>query len=53
MNRKYMLGNGVLWAAAIVSSAILDAPSTLTALVLPSLAVISLLAAIPRASTKH
>jgi hypothetical protein len=53
MNRKYMLGNGVLWAAAIVGSAMLGAPPTLTALVLPSLAVISLLTAIPRASTRH
>jgi len=39
MSKHVLLGNSVLWASAIVASAALDAPTVLTLLVLPSLAV--------------
>lgn len=47
MNRKYIITNSILWAAAIIAAAVLGAPTTLTLLLLPSLAVISVLAAVP------
>jgi hypothetical protein len=50
MHKTYILANSVAWAAAIVASALLGAPSTLTLVLLPSLAAISLLAAVPRTS---
>lgn len=39
VSKHVLLGNSLLWAAAIVASAALDAPTVLTLLVLPSLAV--------------
>jgi len=50
MHKTYVLANSVTWAAAIIASALLGAPSTLTLVLLPSLAAISLLATAPRAS---
>ena len=43
MNQKFVLTNAMLWAAAIVASAILGAPGVLSWLLLPSLATIALL----------
>ncbi len=51
MPNKYVIANSIAWAAAIIASARLGAPSTLTLVLLPSLAVISLLATAPRPST--
>lgn len=42
MNDKYSIGNAILWAAAIVASAILHAPTALCAILLPGLAICSL-----------
>jgi hypothetical protein len=43
MNRKYFIANGILWAAAIIASAIVGAPRVLSVVLLPALAIISLL----------
>lgn len=51
MPNKHVLANSIAWAAAIIASALLGAPITLTLFLLPSLAVISLLATAPRSST--
>lgn len=44
MNRTYAVTNAILWASAIIASAIVDAPIVLSAVLLPTLAVCSLLA---------
>jgi hypothetical protein len=41
MRKPYALANAMLWAAAIIASAVLDAPNFLTLLLLPSLAILS------------
>jgi hypothetical protein len=43
MSRWYPIANGILWAAAIIASAVVGAPVVLSAILLPALAVISLL----------
>lgn len=48
MNRQIYLANAVLWATAIVASAMLGAPTMLTLLVLPSLATCALVVARPK-----
>ena len=45
MGRKYLIANAVLWAAAIIASALVGAPTVLTLVVLPALAAVSLLLA--------
>jgi hypothetical protein len=50
MNRKYIVTNSILWATAIVASAILGAPTFLSLVLLPSLAAISWLAALPNSA---
>ena len=42
MHRQHYLANAVLWASAIVASAILGAPTLVTLVVLPSLATAAL-----------
>ncbi len=42
MTRDHLIGNAILWASAIIASAILHAPTTLTLILLPSLAAASL-----------
>lgn len=42
MSRSNTIANAILWAAAIIASAILGAPTTLTVILLPSLATTSL-----------
>jgi hypothetical protein len=48
MNRQIDLANAVLWATAIVVSAMLGAPTMLTLLVLPSLATCVLVVTRPK-----
>jgi hypothetical protein len=45
MNRNVILATSVLWATAIIASAIVGAPSTMTFVVLPALASAYLLVA--------
>ncbi len=40
--------NGILWAGAIVAAAILGSPTFLTMIVLPSLAICSIIFVMPR-----
>lgn len=42
MGRQYHIANALLWAAAIVASAVLRSATVLWLIVLPALAVISL-----------
>lgn len=51
MNKNLVLTNSLLWASAILASAILEGSSTLTFFVLPLLAVASWLFAINRSDT--
>jgi hypothetical protein len=44
MNRKHLIVNAILWAAAILASAIVGAPTVLSVVLLPALAIVSLLA---------
>jgi hypothetical protein len=48
MDRTHHLANAVLWASAIVASAILGAPAMLSLLLLPSLAACALVVTRPR-----
>lgn len=48
MNRQIYLANAVLWATAIVASAMLGAPTMLTLLALPSLATCALVVTRPK-----
>ena len=43
MSEKYVVVNAILWASAIIASAILGAPYFMSVILLPSLATISLL----------
>lgn len=43
MKRKHLITQGILWAAAIIASAIVGAPAILSTLLLPSLAICALL----------
>lgn len=51
MNRRYLTGNAILWAAAILASAILHAPVVLTLMILPTLAVGALVILRPTSGT--
>lgn len=53
MNRKYILANSILWATAIIASAIVGAPTVLTLILLPALATASWLASLPRYSANN
>ena len=48
MNRKHFFANAILWAAAIVASAILRAPVYLSACLLPLLAGSAVLVTWPK-----
>lgn len=48
-----MLSKALLWAVAIVSAALLDAPDELTLMVLPALAAVSLVYSIARATKRR
>jgi hypothetical protein len=43
MNRRFLIINAMLWATAIVASAVLHAPSFLSLILLPGLASAGLL----------
>ena len=43
MNGKYFIANAILWASAIVASAIVGAPTVLSIILLPTLATCSLI----------
>lgn len=43
MNRKFFIANGILWAAAILATAIVGAPPVLSVILLPTLATCSFL----------
>lgn len=47
MTRKQSLSNAILWATAIIVSALVEAPLILTAVLLPTLATFSVLSARP------
>ncbi|HEX6861305.1 MAG TPA: hypothetical protein VF414_00735 [Thermoanaerobaculia bacterium] len=47
MNRKHFTSNAILWAAAILASALVGAPPVFTLVLLPSLATSALLATRP------
>jgi hypothetical protein len=54
MNRKHLIVNGILWAAAIIASAIVGAPTVLSVVLLPALAIVSLVVTGPKlGSTKR
>jgi len=48
MNRKHFISNAVLWAAAIVASALVGAPPFFTMVLLPALAASALLVTWPK-----
>ncbi len=50
MNNKYFVGNAILWAAAILASALLHAPTVLSGIILPVLAVCSLVVIRPKST---
>ncbi len=52
MNQKYLIGNAILWAAAIIAAAILKAPQTLVVLVLPTLGFCALVLLRPRSDAQ-
>jgi len=43
MKRELLIANSLLWAAAIIASALLKAPAFLTVILLPNLGVVFLL----------
>jgi len=49
MKKPYVTANAVLWAAAVVAAAVLDAPPVISQILLPWLAVISVLSTGPDA----
>lgn len=51
MNKKHYLANSILWASAILTSAILHAPSFLTLGLLPVLAATALVTTRPRSES--
>lgn len=48
MSRRYYVSNAMLWAAAILTSALVGAPPILTTILLPSLAVSALMVTRPK-----
>jgi len=53
MRKPYVTENAVLWAAAVVAAAVLDAPPIISQILLPSLAVFSVLSTGPDACFKR
>ena len=45
LGHKYLIANGILWAAAIIAAVIVGAPTVLSGVLLPVLAAMSLLLA--------
>ena len=53
MRKQHVLANAILWAAAIIASAVLAAPNFLVLVLLPLLATLSLLSAGRDARLRH
>jgi hypothetical protein len=53
MNRKSLIANAFLWAAAIIASATAGAPHVLSVLVLPALAAVSVVVIGSRGCAHH
>ncbi len=53
MNKKYLITNAVLWAAAIIAAAIVGAPAILTTVLLPALWACSFVVAGERACPRR
>lgn len=53
MNRKHFISNVILWAAAIIASAIVGAPTVFSLILLPMLAACSLLLNHPKSKTTN
>jgi hypothetical protein len=49
MHKKYLIANAVLWAAAILASAVIHAPVVFSIIILPALAFTSLVMIRPKA----
>jgi hypothetical protein len=52
MTKQVQLANSLLWASAIVASAVFQAPAALTLLVLPSLAAAAWVVILVRSNSK-
>ena len=53
MNQRFIIANSIAWAAAILASATLGAPTTLTLILLPALAAASWLASLAPATSRR
>jgi hypothetical protein len=53
MNKRYLISNGILWAAAILAAAVIHAPFVLTIIILPTLAFASLVIIRPKSKDSH
>ncbi|MGA9341121.1 MAG: hypothetical protein WBV61_02155 [Rhodanobacteraceae bacterium] len=51
MNHKLVIANAMVWAAAIIASALVGAPPLFSIILLPTLALVTLLDSRPRACT--
>jgi hypothetical protein len=51
MSRSYFIANAILWATAIIASAIVGAPKVFSGVLLPALAAAALLATWPKTRT--
>jgi hypothetical protein len=50
MHKRYLIANAVLWAAAILASAVIHAPVVFSIIILPTLAFTSLVILRPRSN---
>lgn len=48
MTRNIQIANALLWAAALVAAAAVDAPTVLTLILLPTLGSVSLILSAPK-----
>jgi hypothetical protein len=53
MKKPYVTANAVLWAAAVLAAAVLDAPPVIGQILLPWLAVVSVVTTGPSACFKR
>ena len=52
MNKKYLIGNAILWASAIIASTLVHAPVILSRIIWPALAVCSVVVIAPQACSE-
>jgi hypothetical protein len=50
MHKRYLIANAVLWAAAILASAVIHAPVVFSIIILPTLAFASLVIIRPKSN---